>query len=80
MTYEPVIFAMLMYAVIRINFKQFVDFQACDFGYGLFMDHVLFYCIFCLLIWLCLLVLIVSFRHLSAISTETLDNRKMMEI
>jgi hypothetical protein len=39
MTYEPVIFAMLMYAVIRINFKQFVDFQACDFGYGLFMDH-----------------------------------------
>ena len=33
MTYEPVIFAMLMYAVIRINFKQFVDFQACDFGW-----------------------------------------------
>ena len=30
---------MLMYAVIRINFKQFVDFQVCGFGYGLFMDH-----------------------------------------
>ena len=27
--------AMLMYVLTRINFKQFVDFQACGFGYVL---------------------------------------------